>query len=268
MIFSSLDFFLPIAPSWRLIRKIVCIQIQKTWSRSCCSFHDRKAFALPGLSKRATLKAPRMCIYNSIPLISWHTNVKRKNGRNRYNTPHEAFPLLCFWLTVEVAKFSNRQNQSARYAFVIMYVSARFYPLGSWAKGSSSSSGFAFLLLARHSSNKFGSALASFCRFARLRLDAKVTIISETAKISIKIFRKVYFQKKILDRLCFIFDLFCNGVFRILKALCFSVFCSNLPDAYLANQVARNTWRERGFTGQVTSECPVTNAPDALFLPT
>ena len=29
-----------------------------------------EAFALPCLSKRATLKAPRMCIYNSIPLIS------------------------------------------------------------------------------------------------------------------------------------------------------------------------------------------------------
>ena len=51
------------APSWRLMERLFGIQIQRTWSQFCHSFHDRKAFALPDESKRATLKAPRMCIY-------------------------------------------------------------------------------------------------------------------------------------------------------------------------------------------------------------
>ena len=36
----------------------------KTWSQSCHSFHAVNALASPKLSKRATLKAPRKCIYN------------------------------------------------------------------------------------------------------------------------------------------------------------------------------------------------------------
>lgn len=33
--------------------------IKKTWSQSCCPFHEVKALALPSQSKRATQKAPR-----------------------------------------------------------------------------------------------------------------------------------------------------------------------------------------------------------------
>ena len=35
----------------------------KTWSQSCHSFHAVNALASPKLSKRATLKAPRLCTY-------------------------------------------------------------------------------------------------------------------------------------------------------------------------------------------------------------
>ena len=45
---------------------------------------------------------------------------------------HETSPLLCFWLTVEVAKFSECQNQSARYAFLFMYVSCPPLPSGGF----------------------------------------------------------------------------------------------------------------------------------------
>ena len=47
----------------------------------------------------------------------------RANEGNIWYT-HETSSLLCFWLTVEVAKFSECQNQSARYAFLFMYVSS------------------------------------------------------------------------------------------------------------------------------------------------
>ena len=36
---------------------------KKTWSQFCRSFHAVKALALPSMSKRATLKAPRRCVY-------------------------------------------------------------------------------------------------------------------------------------------------------------------------------------------------------------
>ena len=40
---------------------------KRTWSQNCCSFHAIKALALPGKSKRATLKAPGyVFIYNTI----------------------------------------------------------------------------------------------------------------------------------------------------------------------------------------------------------
>ena len=65
-----------------------------------------------------------------IPLISWHNIAKKKNERNGYNTPMRRPRCFVFDRLLEFARFLGRQNQSARYAFVIMYVSACFYPLG------------------------------------------------------------------------------------------------------------------------------------------
>ena len=53
-----------------------------------------KAFALPRMSKRATLKAPRRCVYNSSSLP---TSICSKPKRAVYNTPCRASPLLCSW---------------------------------------------------------------------------------------------------------------------------------------------------------------------------
>ena len=55
-----------------------------------------KALALPCLSKRATLKAPRMCIY-VIPTIRLLTNnAKKKTEGMDIIHSYEAFPLPCF----------------------------------------------------------------------------------------------------------------------------------------------------------------------------
>ena len=66
----------------------------KTWSQSCHSFHAVKALASPKLSKRATPKAPRLCTYIKSTLDNERQN-RSKPMRAVYNTPHEAFPLLC-----------------------------------------------------------------------------------------------------------------------------------------------------------------------------
>ena len=66
----------------------------KTWSQSCHSFHSVKALASPKLSKRATPKATRLCTYIESTLNNERQN-RPKPIRAVYNTPHEAFPLLC-----------------------------------------------------------------------------------------------------------------------------------------------------------------------------
>ena len=66
----------------------------KTWSQSCHSFHAVNALESPKLSKRATLKAPRLCTYIESTLDNERQN-RSKPIRAVYNTPHEAFPLLC-----------------------------------------------------------------------------------------------------------------------------------------------------------------------------
>ena len=47
-----------------------------------------------------------------------------------YNTPMRRSLLLCSWLTNEFAKFTNRQNQSVRYAFYNVYVCPTSAPRG------------------------------------------------------------------------------------------------------------------------------------------
>ena len=49
-----------------------------------------------------------------------------------YNTPMRRFLLLCSWLTNEFAKFTNRQNQSVRYAFYYVYVCPTSAHQGFW----------------------------------------------------------------------------------------------------------------------------------------
>ena len=49
-------------------------------------------------------------IFIGLSLILKHNKYVRDQCRLHINTSHEAFPLLCFWRTEEVAKFSECQN--------------------------------------------------------------------------------------------------------------------------------------------------------------
>lgn len=78
----------------------------------CCPFHDVKAFALPCLSKRATSKAPRRCIYINQP---FQLHPRRNTVAVIYNTPREASTVTLFLTnSLGFAKFLHRQNQSVQ----------------------------------------------------------------------------------------------------------------------------------------------------------
>ena len=104
VVFMNKNTFVPIAPSWRVILNDDCIQIKKTWSQSWCSFHAWRPSHCP-VSRNEQRWKPHVCVY-IVPTINSLANKCKGEWENGYNTPHEAFPLLCFWLTDEVAKFS------------------------------------------------------------------------------------------------------------------------------------------------------------------
>ena len=94
----------------------------KTWRQSCHSFHAVKALALPSMSKRATLKAPRWCID-----IIYLTN----DGQCDLSKANEG----CIWYipwSVPVALFLTYclnlrdsycvKTKAYSYAFIYMYV--------------------------------------------------------------------------------------------------------------------------------------------------
>ena len=103
-----------------IIKKIYDAIWFKRGAEPCCSFHDVKAFALPCLSKRATSKAPRRCMYISYP---YPLHPRRDAMRAVYNTPREAFTVALFLTnSLEVAKFLHRQNQSVKVNAFYVYV--------------------------------------------------------------------------------------------------------------------------------------------------
>ena len=118
---GEITFHVPTASPRRLTFSWFYIQKQRTWSQSCHSFHILKAFALPGKSKRATLKAPRMCIHIICAkglTFWWRTNAPTAN--DGCNTIHPWGVLVALFLTYHwVCEVQDRQNQSARYAFII-----------------------------------------------------------------------------------------------------------------------------------------------------
>ena len=93
-----------------------------------------KAFALPWLSKRATLKAPRLCTYIESTLDNERQN-RPKPIRAVYNTPHEAFPLLCSWqLLLELPDSYTVKTKAYSYALYV-YMSAQPLPIGASGMG-------------------------------------------------------------------------------------------------------------------------------------
>ena len=106
----------------------------KTWSQSCHSFHSVKALASPKLSKRATPKAPRLCTYIESTLDNKRQN-RPKPIRAVYNTPHEAFPLLCSWqLLLELPDSYTVKTKAYSYALYV-YMSAQPLPIGASGMG-------------------------------------------------------------------------------------------------------------------------------------
>ena len=110
--------------------------IIKTWSQPACSFHCIKALALPEMSKRATLKAPRRCIYIVHPAIhyiykvTWH-HLYNDGRMYLIETSKGAFPLLCFWhFDNEFARFLYSQNQSVQLRLLYVCVSPPLSPQG------------------------------------------------------------------------------------------------------------------------------------------
>ena len=106
----------------------------RAWSLSCHSFHAIKAFVLPWLSKRATPKAPRQCKYIESTIDNERQN-RSKPMRAVYNTPHETFPLLCFWQSVwscEVLMASKPKRTVTPYT---VCMSAQPLPIGAFGMG-------------------------------------------------------------------------------------------------------------------------------------
>ena len=70
-----------------------------------------KAFALPGLSKRATPKAPRRWLYIDILIIS---GIATQRTQGAYSTPHRGVPVALFLTIHRVCEVLTRQNQSVQ----------------------------------------------------------------------------------------------------------------------------------------------------------
>ena len=94
----------------------------------CSSFHSVKALASPKLSKRATPKAPRRCKY----IIHQHRQRTKKCSKPMmavYNTPHEAFPLLCSWqLLLELPDSYTVKTKAYKNALILNVVFPHFLP--------------------------------------------------------------------------------------------------------------------------------------------
>ena len=105
----------------------------KAWSQSCHSFHLLRPSHCPVRPKRATPKAPRQCKYIESTLDNEQYD-SPKPMRAVYNTPHEAFPLLCLWRTVESLRSSNK-SKPKRTVTPYMYMSAQPLPIGAFGMG-------------------------------------------------------------------------------------------------------------------------------------
>ncbi len=94
-----------------------------------------KAFALPGLSKRATLKAPRKCKYTVTLNRPQTTESRSKPMKAVYNTPYEAFCIALFLTTRRVCEVLTRQNQSVQLRLFLCIGLPTCAPLGFRLQG-------------------------------------------------------------------------------------------------------------------------------------
>ena len=78
VVFMNKNTFLPIAPSWRVILNDVCIQIKKTWSQSCHSFHVLRPSHCP-VSRNEQRWKPHVCVY--ITLYHYSLDKQMSSGK-------------------------------------------------------------------------------------------------------------------------------------------------------------------------------------------
>ena len=81
-----------------------------------------------------TPKAPRQCTYIGNYLDNERQN-RPKPMKVVYNTPHEAFPLLCSWLAVESLRSSYTVKTKAYSYALYVYMSAQPLPIGASGMG-------------------------------------------------------------------------------------------------------------------------------------
>lgn len=88
------------------------------------------ALALPYLSKRATLKALRRCILSHHDMGHFCQKPMRA-----YNTPRRTSPLLCFWQTVELARFWYVKTKRTVTPFMYVHLPIPSAHVGAFSKG-------------------------------------------------------------------------------------------------------------------------------------
>ena len=86
-----------------------------------------EAFALPYKSKRATLKAPRKCIYNHPTRYNPSIEMDTASWKECIQYTQGAFPLLCSWLIVELCENST-QSKPKRTVTPFMYMCLPKHP--------------------------------------------------------------------------------------------------------------------------------------------
>ena len=91
------------------------------------SFHCVRLLALPDKSKRATLKAPRKCIYNYPTRYNPSIEMDTASWKECIQYTQGAFPLLCSWLIVELCENST-QSKPKRTVTPFMYMCLPKHP--------------------------------------------------------------------------------------------------------------------------------------------
>ena len=95
----------------------------------CHSFHCVRLLALPDKSKRATLKAPRKCIYNHPTRYNPSIEMDTASWKECIQYTQGAFPLLCSWLIVELCENSTQSKPKRTVTPLCIYVHPTFAQL-------------------------------------------------------------------------------------------------------------------------------------------
>ena len=133
MIFSSLDVFFANSSFLAVNGKIVCIQIQKTWSQSCYSFHCVRLSHCPDCRNEQRWK-PHVCAY-IVPTIGFLAKMPRWTMEGM-DIIHSMRRFRCFVFDLQLKLRSSHASKPKRKIRLCYYVCVRppLYPLGLSAR--------------------------------------------------------------------------------------------------------------------------------------